>query len=252
MPARVLVVDDEPQIRRLIERAFVGNAYEVVAAGTAAEGLTRLQQAQPDVVLLDVQLPDQNGLQLCRRIRAVSAVPIIMLTGMRDEADVVAGLQAGADDYVTKPFRSTELAARMAAVLRRCQQARVERGSPVLRVGALAIDQAWHQVTMAGRPVPLTKVEFRLLEGLALNAGRVVPYARLIEYVWGYAEEHRSACLKPHISHLRRKLGLSAAAPEGIRSSISVGYRLTGGGAASSARSGAPPSDAPRETRAAA
>ncbi len=223
---KILLVDDDRDHLDVLAHGLRRQGYDVLTASDGEQALARWQMERPNLVLLDVSLPKMHGFEVCRRIRQAGDTPIILLTGRREEADVVQGLRLGADDYVAKPVSINLLVARVEAVLRRYQQERAERASREVRVGDLHVDTDRRQVTMAGRPVALTKVEFRLLEVLALNAGRVVPYARLIQHVWGY-DEGSSKLLKPHVSNLRRKLGLADGAPGGIRSIAGVGYSLS-------------------------
>ena len=146
---------------------------------------------------------------------------------MDDEAEIIRGLQVGADDYVTKPFSTKQLTARMKAVLRRCQADTYRQPASEIRAGDIVLDLQSHQVTKGGEVVQLTPLEFRILHILAMNEGRVIPYSRLIEYGWGYFDENNSSLLKTHISHIRTKLGLSGNKPGGIKSVLGVGYSLT-------------------------
>ena len=277
---KALLVDDDPDLVDLLTYALRREGYQVVTASDGQQALARWRGEQPDIVLLDGNLPKMDGFEVCRQIRHESTTPVILLTARGEEADVVRGLQVGADDYVTKPFSAKQLVARMQAVLRRSQRDRYRQPTSELRVGDLVLDLQAHTVTKlpsppagkrgraaaAGRAatqegqadqgevIGLTRLEFRILYLLAMNEGRVVPYTRLIEYAWGYYDESNSTLLKTHISHLRRKLGLRAEAPGGIRSVVGVGYML-----ARSGRSGAPieapavvatdlPTDAPAGT----
>ena len=226
MPPRILVVDDEPQVRRLIEKTFQGTGFEVHGAETVAEGYSRLQQLEPDLVLLDIQLPDANGLEMCRRIRAISAVPIIMLTGMRNESDVVAGLAAGADDYVTKPFSPRELVARVEASLRRraIDTAAPDRPRIALDDGQFVLDFSSRVVRVGEREAPLTGREFALLGYLVLNAGRVVPHDELIRHVWGEDDPSRIADLRTYVKLIRRKIEPDPARPRYLKARAGAGY----------------------------
>jgi DNA-binding response OmpR family regulator len=227
---RVLLVDDDPDHVELLRYALGRQGYEVLTATDGQQGLTRWRAQRPDLVLLDGTLPKLDGFEVCRQIRQEATTPVILLTARTEEAAVVRGLQLGADDYVTKPFSARQLAARIEAVLRRTGRTAVQRPTRALQVGNLALDLDSHHVIRAGRSVTLSKIEFRLVQVLAMNAGRVVPYARLIEHAWGYANESSAessaALLKVHMSHLRRKLGLAAGEPGGIRAIIGVGYLL--------------------------
>ncbi len=224
---KLLVVDNDNDHVDLLTYAFQRHGYSVTTAGDGRQALARWQSERPDLVLLDVNLPKVNGFEVCRQIRHKSDTPVIMLTARDTEADVVRGLQAGADDYVVKPFSAKQLAARVQAVLRRYQpDAQPVRSE--IRVGDLVLDLRTETVTKDGQPVEMTAREFQILYLLASNEGRVVSYARLIEHVLGYVNESNSTLLKTHISHLRRKLGLSATGPGSLRSVSGIGYVLSG------------------------
>jgi DNA-binding response OmpR family regulator len=223
----VLLVDDDAELVDLLTSALRREGYAVLAAADGRQALAQWKAHQPDLVLLDLGLPKLDGLEVCRRIRRTSATPIIMLTGRDADADEVRGLEAGADDCVTKPVGVRQLAARMAAVLRRGAAVSAEVLVRELRTGDLVLDPESHTVTKAGAPVALTPLEFRVLYMLAMNAGRVVPYARLVEYAWGYCDRHTSKLLKAHITHVRHKLGLGTGQAGGIAAVVGVGYRLS-------------------------
>lgn len=227
---KVLLVDDDSDLVDLMTYAMRREGYTVVAASDGQQALARWSQEKPDIVLLDGNLPKIDGFEVCRQIRHTAGTPVIMLTARGEEADVLRGLQVGADDYVTKPFSAKQLAARMQAVLRRVQRDRFRQPASVVNAGDLTLDLQSHSVTKGPDQrvvTSLTRLEFRILYVLAMNEGRVVPYSRLIEYAWGYYDENNSTLLKTHISHLRAKLGLSADAPGGIRAVVGVGYTLT-------------------------
>jgi DNA-binding response OmpR family regulator len=236
---KLLLVDDDPDHLAVLVLGLRRRGYDVLTAVDGDEALARWQSDRPDLVVLDLNLPKVNGFEVCRRIRQEAMTPIILLTGRREDEDIVRGLQLGADDYVTKPFSLKLLVARIEVVWRRSQRARADAASRTIQVGDLTIDRERSLVTMAGRVVALTRLEVRLLEVLAQNAGQVVPYARLIQHGWGY-DEGSTRLLKPHISNLRRKLGLAAGTPGGIRSVAGVGYRL------SRSETGPPAGGAPR------
>ena len=225
MASDVLVVEDEPDIRNLIVHHLARDGFRCRTAGTGAEALTRVRAAVPDLVVLDLMLPEMSGLEVCRRLRgdpATAAVPIIMLTAKADEVDRIVGLELGADDYVAKPFSPKELVARVRAVLRRARPG--EAGRP-LSAGRVSLDAARHVVTVDGRPVELTPKEFDLLHALLEAAGRVLSREHLLNRVWGYsrADEIESRTVDVHIRRLRAKLG-----PEERRITTikGVGYRL--------------------------
>jgi DNA-binding response OmpR family regulator len=224
---KVFLIDDDVDLVDLMTYALQREGYTVTSAVDGQQALERWQTEKPDIILLDGNLPKVDGFEVCRRIRHESKLPIILLTARDEEQEVVQGLHLGADDYVTKPFSVKQLSARMKAVLRRCQTNPYKQATSQLRVGDLALDVQSHEVTKAGQPVELTPLEFRLLYMLATNEGRVVPYSRLVEYAWGYFNEHSSSLLKSHICHVRKKLGLAAKGPGSIKAILGVGYLLT-------------------------
>jgi DNA-binding response OmpR family regulator len=221
---KVLLVDDDAELVDVLAYALRREGYTVLTAPDGEQALQRWEAERPDLILLDGRLPKVDGFEVCRRVRQASETPIIMLTARDEEADVLRGLQLGADDYVTKPFSARVLAARMRTVLRRIKKDKPARAQ--LRVGDLVLDLQSHEVTKGGTPVQLTLLEFRILYLLAMNEGRVVPYARLVEYAWGYAGEGTSGLLKAHLSHLRTKLALPAAGPGSVTAVLGVGYSL--------------------------
>ncbi|PYM86215.1 MAG: DNA-binding response regulator [Candidatus Rokuibacteriota bacterium] len=225
MVADVLVVEDEADIRRLIRLHLERDGFHCRTAGSGTEALRELAAVVPDLVVLDLMLPELDGLELCRRIRGdprSAAVPIIMLTARADEVDRVVGLELGADDYMAKPFSPKELVARVRAVLRRSQQREAPR---VLRAGGITLDPLRHQVQVDGRPVALTPKEFDLLQALLDAAGRVLSREYLLNRIWGYAraDEIESRTVDVHIRRLRVKLGVAG---RGISTLKGVGYRL--------------------------
>lgn len=222
---KVLVVEDDVDLLDLTTYALRREGYTVLAAIDGQQGLHRWESDNPDIVLLDANLPKLNGFEVCRRIRHESATPVIMLTARDDEEDIVRGLQLGADDYVTKPFSAKQLTARMKAVLRRCQTDPYRQAVSQLTVGDLYLDLQSHEASKAGKLVQLTPLEFRILYMLAMNEGRVIPYSRLVEYAWGY-DSGDANLLKTHICHIRKKLGLPPNKEGGIRAVPGVGYSL--------------------------
>jgi DNA-binding response OmpR family regulator len=223
---KALIVDHHLDLLDLVEYALSREGYAVVAAPDGEQALQRWASDNPDIVLLDTNLPKIDGFEVCRRIRAESNTPVIMLTACHEEDDIVRGLQMGADDYVIKPFSVKQLSARMAAVLRRYKSDSYQQPVSEVRVGDLLLDLQSHQVIRAGKPVQLTRIEFRLLYILALNEGRIIPYSHLIEYAWGYYGEASSNLLKAHMSNIRKKIGLRPNGKRGIKSVFRVGYSL--------------------------
>jgi phosphate regulon transcriptional regulator PhoB len=221
----VLVVEDEPDIRNLIVHHLTRDGFRCRTAATGPEALARVRAAPPDLVVLDLMLPEMDGLEVCRRLRgdpSTASLPLIMLTAKADEVDRIVGLELGADDYLAKPFSPKELVARVRAVLRRARPASVTRA---VSVGEVSLDAARHTVTVAGRPVELTPKEFDLLQALLEAAGRVLSREHLLNRVWGYAraDEIESRTVDVHIRRLRAKLG-----PEERRIATikGVGYRF--------------------------
>jgi two-component system KDP operon response regulator KdpE len=223
LPPRALVVDDEPQIRRLLTVSLSGHGYRVETAANGAEALDRLSVEPFDVVLLDLGLPDLDGIEVCRQIREWSKVPIIVISVREDEGDKVAALDVGADDYVTKPFGMEELLARMRANLRRAIPAAEE---PVLVFGELTVDLARRQVSRNGEPIRLTPTEYDLLRVLAGHAGRVLTHRQLLREARGPAYEEDTPLLRVHMVGLRQKLGIGPNQPGHIATEPGVGYRL--------------------------
>jgi len=222
---RVLVVDDEEQIRRAVRMALRANGYEVIEAGDGETGLDLAAAERPDLIVLDLALPDMDGVDVCRRVREWSQVPVIVVSAARDDDAKVYALDAGADDYVTKPFSVPELLARMRVALRRAARSAEGRG-PVVRAGAVEVDLARRLVTRAGQQVHLTPTEFGLLRFLAQHAGRVVTHGQLLREVLGSGSGDASGNLRVHVSGLRKKLEADAAHPEVLVTEPGVGYRL--------------------------
>ena len=223
---RVLVVDDEPQIRRALRTSLEAHGYEVTTAGNGAEALVSAVDAAPDVLLLDLGLPDLDGTEVVRRLRAFSEVPVIVVSVRDQQADKVAALDAGADDYVTKPFGMEELLARLRATLRRSHPD--EPKAPVIRFGDLEVDLTRRLVSVGGDPVHLTKTEYALLEALVTNPGKLLTHQWLLRRVWGMGYGQESHYLRVYVRALRRKLGDAAAAPSLILTEPGVGYRWIG------------------------
>jgi two-component system KDP operon response regulator KdpE len=219
---RVLVVDDEPQILRALRTSLRGAGYEVEAVETAAAALTAAAVNPPDAVILDLVLPDGRGTDVARELRTWSSVPIIVLSVVGEEREKVAALDAGADDYVTKPFGIDELLARLRAALRR----RDPSGEPVVELGALRIDLEKQSVHIDGELVQLTPHEFALLRTLARSPGKLMTHSALLREVWGRAYGDESHYLHVYVSQLRRKLEPDPARPRYILTEPGAGYRL--------------------------
>jgi two-component system, OmpR family, KDP operon response regulator KdpE len=221
--ARVLVVDDEPQIVRGLRVVLRGAGYAVEAAETKEEALAAVASRPPDAIVLDLVLPDGSGVDVCREIRTWSSVPIVVLSAVGDEREKVRALDVGADDYVTKPFGTDELLARLRAVLRRAGDGAAE---PAIAVGDLVVDVAAHRVTRAGEDVHLTPIEFDLLRVLALHRGKLVTHRQLLRDVWGPAYQTETHYLRVHVAHIRAKIEPDPARPRLLLTDPGVGYRL--------------------------
>ena len=224
---RILLVDDEQPIQTLLSFPLQRDGYEVVQASDGREALTRFSEQTFDLVVLDVMLPKMDGLEVCRRLRARSSVPIIMLTAKSEEIDKVLGLELGADDYITKPFSMREFRSRVKAALRRAGMARPDDDEePPIEVRSLRIDPAKRAVTLDGQPVTTTYVEFEILAALAANPGRVYTRDMLLSRVWGDSAYRDPRTIDVHIRHLREKLETDAKEPEYIFTVRGVGYRF--------------------------
>lgn len=226
-PALILVVDDEPQIRRVLKTSLAAGGYTMVEARTAEEGLEKLRQEPPDLVILDINMPGIGGLEGCREIREISDVPIIMLSVRGSEKDKVRALDAGADDYVVKPFSSQELLARIRANLRRVQS---ESEQPAAFSSPdLSIDFQRRSVIAGGKKVHLTPKEFELLRCLVAGGGQPLSHRTLLQTIWGpdYGEE--TEYLRVCVNHLRKKIEPDPAAPKYVITEPWVGYRFEGG-----------------------
>jgi two-component system, OmpR family, KDP operon response regulator KdpE len=219
---RVLVVDDEPQILRALRATLRGAGYTVDSAATAEEALTAAAAHPPEAVILDLVLPDGSGTDICRELRTWTAAPVIILSAVGEEKEKIAALDAGADDYVTKPFSVDELLARLRAVLRRSGTP----SEPVVEVGELRIDIAERTVTVAGKRVKLSPHEFDLLRVLAQNQGKLLTHKMLLREVWGPAYQVEAHYLHVYVSHLRRKLEQDPSSPRYLLTETGAGYRL--------------------------
>jgi two-component system KDP operon response regulator KdpE len=219
---RVLVVDDEPQIRRLLEIALGGRGWEVFSAASGFEGLQAAGACKPDVVLLDLGLPDMGGDAALARFREWSTVPVIVVSVRNAEADIVSLLEAGADDYVSKPFYTNELIARIEAVHRR----RAPDREPVFSSGRLMLDRGTHEVRVSGELARLTPTEYAVLEMLARNAGKIVTRERLLREVWGPSGESEDGNLRVYVNALRKKIEADPGKPALLVTEMGVGYRL--------------------------
>jgi len=226
MPTPVaIVIEDEPQIRRFVRGALEAEGWQVHEAGTLRDGLAAAGTRQPDLLVLDLGLPDGDGVSLIRDVRGWSAVPIIVLSARSDEADKIAALDAGADDYLTKPFGVGELMARVRVAMRRAQSLG-EAAAQVFRFGAVEIDLAARRVTRHGDEVHLTPIEYRLLGHLIANAGKVLTHRQLLKAVWGPSHVDSTHYLRVYMGNLRQKLEDEPAQPQHLLTETAVGYRL--------------------------
>ena len=227
VPAVVLVIEDEAGIRRFLHAGLEGGGYRCIEASAGGEGVTQAATRSPDVILLDLGLPDLDGLEVVRRIREWSGIPIIVLTARGQERDKIDALDAGADDYVTKPFSMPELLARMRAALRHRTRADTDSETSVLEIGSLRIDLARRLVSSGGAIVQLTRIEYRLLTTLARHAGRVLTHEFLLREVWGPAYTAQSHYLRVYMAQLRHKLERNPGRPRLLMTETGVGYRMS-------------------------
>ena len=224
---RALVVDDEAAILRFLRPALEANAYEITSAGTAAEALKRITAEQPDIVVLDLGLPDGDGKDVIRKVRQWSDVPIVVLSARDRDSEKIEALDLGADDFVNKPFSIGELMARLRAALRHRMQRQSE--TPVLRAADIEIDIPRHRITRAGEEVKLTPKEFDLLSFLARHAGKVVTHRQILEEVWGPAHGGDTQYLRVYINHVRQKIEADPEDPKIVITEPGIGYRVATG-----------------------
>ncbi len=225
---KVVVIDDSPEIIEVVSLCFQlrWSGATVVSASTGTQGLELIEAESPDVVILDIGLPDMDGFQVLRDIRRFSQVPVIMLTVRGEDTDVAKGLELGADDYITKPFSHIELVARVQAVLRRVQGLSVTSGEKPFISGKLSVDFAGNEVRVDGKPVRLTSTESKLLYTLIRNEGRLVTHENLLNKVWGETYVDARDLLRVHIQHLRQKLEDNAESPNIIVTEHGLGYKF--------------------------
>jgi two-component system KDP operon response regulator KdpE len=222
----VLVIEDEPQIRRFLRATLTNHGYRLIEAINAQEGLAHAATHNPALIILDLGLPDLDGLDVTRQVREWSAVPILVLSARGQEQDKIAALDAGADDYLTKPFGVGELLARMRVALRHAQQAADTCEESLFEIGDLKVDLTRRQVTVADEEVHLTPIEYNLLKTLVQHAGKVVTQTQLLKEVWGPAYADESHYLRVYMSQLRRKIEIDPARPRYLLTEPGVGYRL--------------------------
>ena len=220
---RVLVVDDEPQIVRALKVILRSAGYATEAAESKQEALNAVSVRPPDAMVLDLVLPDGSGVDVCTEVRRWSSLPIIVLSAVGDEREKVRALDAGADDYITKPFGTDELLARLRAVLRRAAE---DGGEPEIAIGSLIIDLGARTVTSEGADVHLTPIEFDLLRQLAIHRGKLVTHRQLLREVWGPAYETETHYLRVHVAHIRSKIEPEPSRPRYVITEPGIGYRL--------------------------
>ena len=226
VPLVVLVVEDEPQVMRFLRATLPSQGYRVIEATTGEQGLVEAATRTPDLVLLDLGLPDLDGVEVTRRLREWSKVPIIVLSARGREGDKIEALDAGADDYLTKPFGVGELLARMRVALRNATRASSGADEAILAAGDLKVDLSARRVSVAGREVHLTRTEYNLLAVLVKHAGKVVTHRQLLREVWGPGAAGQSHYLRVYMGQLRHKLESDPARPRHLETETGVGYRL--------------------------
>jgi two-component system, OmpR family, KDP operon response regulator KdpE len=222
MSTNILVIDDDPQVRRFLRNVLAGHGYTILEAGTVAAGAETALRNRPDVVLLDLGLPDGDGLAVLRAMRPDDKTPVIVLSARDKEGDKIVALDLGADDYLTKPFGVGELMARIRVALRRAGPT----PSDIMTAGPIRIDQPRHEVTVDGEVVHLTPIEFKLLVELARSPGRVLTHRHLLREVWGPEAVEQSQYLRVHVAALRRKIERDPARPQWLITEAGIGYRL--------------------------
>lgn len=222
----ILIVDDEPALREALTYSLSREGYAVSSAATSAEALARMDRQMPNFIVLDLGLPDADGLELCRRVRSRSSVPILMLTARQSEVDKIVGLEMGGDDYMTKPFSMRELLARIKAILRRSSQETNARQMDTIEFGETVIDRLAHRVTHNGEEITLTPLEFEMLSFLAENRGIVFSRETLLDRVWKYSYPEGSRTVDVHMRWLRQKIEDDPARPKILLTVRGVGYKL--------------------------
>jgi two-component system KDP operon response regulator KdpE len=223
----ILIIEDDSEIRRFLKTTLSAAFYQPQEAANAAEGLTMATYRPPDAILLDLGLPDCDGVEVIHQIRKWNQrLPIVVLSARSDERNKVAALDAGADDYINKPFSAGELLARLRAVFRRSAAASSDNGAAIFSVGDLAVDLAKRRIRVAGKEVHLTRIEYKLLEVMVRQAGRVLTHGQLLSEVWGPRHEEQAHYVRVYMAQLRRKLETDPARPRYLRTEPGVGYRL--------------------------
>jgi two-component system KDP operon response regulator KdpE len=224
----IVVIEDEPQIRRFLRATLGAQGYRLFEASSGADGLIEAATRQPDVVIVDLGLPDMDGIEVIKRLREWSTVPVIVLSARGQESDKVAALDAGADDYVSKPFGAGELMARIRVALRHAATVGQKDGDVTFTVGDLHVDMGRRHVTVSGKEIHLTPIEYRLLTTLVRHAGRVLTHRQLLKEVWGPGHEEQPHYLRVYMAHLRHKVEADPTRPRYLLTEPGVGYRLAG------------------------
>ena len=222
----VVIIEDEKNIFAFIETTLANHDYKAISAYTAKDGISCIASNCPDVVLLDLGLPDMDGIQVIREVREFSSVPILVISARTEESEKVNALDAGAEDYITKPFGTSELLARIRTALRHSQTSSSRGSGSVYRSGDLEIDFDKRLVTIGGQEIHLTQIEYKLVSLLALNAGRVLTYDFIINHIWGPYADSNNQILRVNMAHIRRKMEENPADPKYISTEIGVGYRM--------------------------
>lgn len=223
-PISALLIDDEPQILRLLTITLEANGYRVATAASGQEGIAAAAQRRHDIIILDLGLPDLNGIAVLKQLREWTQTPVIILTVQDEEADKIEALDSGADDFITKPFNTGELLARLRASLRRADRGRAEE--PVFHAGNLAVDFSRRRVTRAGQPVKLTATEYALLRLFIQHAGKVLTHRHILREIWGPEHEQHTQYLRVYVTRLREKLEADPASPALLLTEPGVGYRF--------------------------
>ncbi len=224
MARTILVVEDEPTLRETLAEALEADGYRTLTAADGREALTRFRADAPDLILLDLMLPELSGIEVCRIIRAESGIPIVMLTAKDSELDKVVGLELGADDYVTKPFSLRELSARIRALFRRAEQVAAGEGARIVDLGSVQVDLAGHRLLRDGRPVPIKPKAFELLSFLVRHPGQVFTRDQLLERVWGYEYAGETRTVDVHVHWLRSEIEDDPSTPVFVHTVRGVGY----------------------------
>ena len=226
----ILVIEDEPPIRKFLRVTLASQGYQVIESETGSDGIVQAATRAPDLIILDLGLPDLDGVELVRQLREWSSIAVIVVSARGKEQDKIVALDAGADDYLTKPFSAGELLARVRVALRRAAMANADTGDPVLQLGDLSVDLLHRRVTVEGKEVHLTPNEFKLMSVLVKNAGMVLTHRQLLKEVWGPGSGNETHYLRVYMNQLRQKLEKDPTRPRYLLTEPGVGYRLVSEG----------------------